>query len=67
MVKRFIMEHIPRTLFAVKYNVKMSEETTYVNRYTLCPTKNSQDKMVNNLKNNPNYSEVKPIKWSLKV
>jgi hypothetical protein len=68
MVKQVIMEHIPRTLFGVKYNMKISSQVTIMNMITMCNTKNEQDKLVVTLSKKPEiYSEVKPIKWSLKA
>jgi hypothetical protein len=68
MTKHVIMEHIPRTLFGVKYNMKMNSETTIMNMVNMCNTKNEQDKLIVTLCKKPEiYSDVKPIKWSLKA
>lgn len=65
MTKKYIMEHIPRTLFAVKYNLDTDSKTTIMNKYKFCPTKKSQEKLVITLQNKQGYSEVKPIRWHI--
>lgn len=64
---KILMEHIPRTIFAVKYNHRIDENTLVMNEYKICRTKNAQDKLINKLREDENYSEVKPIKWSLRA
>ena len=68
MTKTIIMEHIPRTIFAVKYNMKISKDITIINKVNMCNTKNEQDKLLITLNKQPKtYSEIKPIKWLIKV
>lgn len=60
------MEHIPRTIFGVKYNMKLSDGSWIYNKYDIISTKNLQIKMFELLKATTElYSDVKMIRWHL--
>jgi len=62
------MEHIPRTIFGVKYNKRLltGDNNFIYNQYSLQFTKNEQLKVYNRmLKDTYTFSEVKLIKWHI--
>jgi len=66
-MSRIIVEHIPRTIFGVRYNMKMGSDTTIVNMLNYVETKGQQDKLIIKLNKKPEiYSEVTPVKWMMK-
>jgi hypothetical protein len=65
--KKIIVEHIPRTIFGVRYNMKVGEHTTIINMLHFVETKGQQDKLIIKLNKKPEtYSEVTPLKWMIK-
>lgn len=61
---KILMEHIPRTIFGVKYNIKTIDVESY-NKYQTVNTKNEQIKLFNKLSQDKDYSEVKMIRWHI--
>lgn len=61
---KIFMEHIPRTIFGVKFNVKCAGGMI-MNRYEQFVTKNQQLEAFNKYKSDSEYSEVKMIRWHI--
>jgi len=67
-IKQIEMEHIPRTIFGVKFNKRLlSGNNNFIyNQYSLYFTKNEQLKAYKSMLNDTwTFSEVKLIKWHL--
>lgn len=61
-----IINHIPRTIFGVKYTYKDGEDIQ-LNCIDYCYSKNNQDNRIKYLSNYPLfYNSITPIKWLIK-
>lgn len=62
---KIINNHIPRTIFGIKYTYK-DEDITEFNCIDYYTNINKRDKIILKISNDKRYSDIKKLKWLIK-